>query len=100
MWSSTLTAESFELTGDTTLRLVGYLWLGAGNERGELGDSDFDLRGTTHYVRGLFQDRDNRSVWLIIDPPPDAQDVRSMTLTADGQALAVSDAALSASQCN
>ena len=91
-WSTTLTAESFELTGDDdTLRLVGYLWLSDFNQRGALGDPDFDFRGTTHYVRGLFQDRDNWSVWLIINPPPDVQDVRSMTLTADGQALAVSD---------
>ena len=95
MWSTTLTAESFELAGDDdTLRLVGYLWLSDFNQRGELSDSDFNLRGTTHYVRGLFQNRDDWSLWLIIDPPPDAQDVRSMTLTADGQALAVSDAAL------
>ena len=92
LWSTTLTAESFELTGTDTLRLVGYLWLSDVNQRGALGDPDFDFRGTTHYVRGLFQDRDNWSVWLIIDPPPDAQDVRSMTLTVDGQALAVSEA--------
>ena len=92
LWSSTMAAESFELTGDgDPLRLVGYLWLSDFNQRGVLGDPDFDLRGTTHYVRGLFQDRDNWSVWLIIDPPPDAQDVRSLTLTVDGQALAVSD---------
>ena len=92
LWSTTLTAESFELTGDDgTLRLVGYLWLGDFNQRGALGDPDFEFRGTTHYVRGLFLDRDNWSVWLIIDPPPDAQDVLSMTLTLDGQALAVSD---------
>ena len=92
LWSTTLTAESFELTGDDdTLRLVGYLWLSDFNQRGALGDSDFDLLGTTHYVRGLFLDRDNWTVWFIIDPPPDLQDVRSMTLTVDGQALAVSD---------
>ena len=53
-----------------------------------------DFRGTTRHVRGLFLDRDNWTVWLIIDPPPDLQDVRSMTLTVDGQALAVSDAVL------
>ena len=93
LWSTALTAASFELTGDDgTLRLVGYLWLGDFNQRGELGDLDFDYRGTTHYVRGLFQDRDNWSVWLIINPPPDVRDVRSMTLTADDQSLAVSDA--------
>ena len=92
LWSTTLTAESFELTGDDgTLRLVGYLWLSDFNQRGALGDSDFDFLGTTHYVRGLFLDRDSWTVWLIIDPPPDLQDVRSMTLTVDGQALAVSD---------
>ena len=95
LWSSTLTAESFELTGDDgTLRLVGYLWLGDVNQRGALGDPDFELGGTTHYVRGLFRDRDNWSVWLIIDPPPGAQDVRSMTLTLDDYALSVSDAPL------
>lgn len=92
LWSTTLTAEAFELTGDgDTLRLVGYLWLSDFNQRGALGDPDFDFRGTTHYVRGLFLDRDTWTVWLIIDPPPDLQDVRSMTLTVDGQALAVSD---------
>lgn len=92
LWSTTLTAESFELTGDgDPLRLVGYLWLSDFNQRGALGDPDFDFRGTTHYVRGLFLDRDNWTVWLIIDPAPDLQDVRLMTLTVDGQALAVSD---------
>ena len=93
LWSSTLTAESFELTGEQTLRLVGYL-RDDEFQRGELGDPDFDFRGTTHYVRGVFQNRDNWSVWLLIDPPPNLQDVRSMTLTVDGDALAVSDAAL------
>ena len=91
LWSTTLTAESFELTGDDTLRLVGYLWLSDFNQRGALGDPDFTFRGATRYVRGLFLDRDSWTVWLIIDPPPDLQDVRSMTLTVDGQALAVSD---------
>ena len=94
LWSSTLTAQSFELTINNDPRdVVGYIRIEAG-QRGELSDPDFELRGTAHQVRALLQISDNGVILFGIDPPPDDQDVRAMTLTADGHALAVSDASV------
>ncbi len=89
LWSSTLTAGQGELPNDdgTIDTAVGYLHLeGAGIEFGDLSDRDFELAGTTHYVRGLFQFEDG-SMFLLFSPPADAEGMKSATLTLDGEDL-------------
>ena len=98
LWSSILTAASFETTrGGQTTRFMGYMRTEGDDgvrQRGELSDRDFDFRGTAYHVPFLAQNRQYGTIVLRIGPRPDEQDVESMTLTLDGHALAVSDADL------
>ncbi len=101
LWSSTLTAEAFEVPDDPAARAVGYIRLEGVDglfQRGELSDPDFDFRGTTHQVLALLQSPDDGSMVLVVSPPPDQQDLRSLTLTVDGHALAVSAAVVVAEE--
>ena len=52
LWSSTLTAASFEIPVDDglTIAYVGYVQ-GKEGRFGRLGDPDFDFRGITHAFR-------------------------------------------------
>ncbi len=89
LWSSTLTAGQGELPNDdgTTNTAVGYMHLeGTGIEFGDLSDRDFELAGTTHYVRGLFQFEDG-AMFLLFSPPADAERMKSTTLTLGGEDL-------------
>ena len=93
LWSSTLTAASFETMSGT--RFMGYMRTEGEDgvrQRGELSDRDFDFRGTAHHVPFLAQNRNTGYIVLRVGPPLDEQDVDSMTLTVDGHALAGSDA--------
>ncbi len=93
LWSSTLTAASFETTSGT--RFMGYMRTEGEDgvrQRGELSDRGFDFRGTAHHVPFLAQNRNTGFIVLRVGPPLDEQDVDSMTLTVDGHALAASDA--------
>ena len=89
LWSATLTAGEVEYPNGSTR--VGYydltpIYGSSPIKGGELSDPDFDFRGTTHTF-WYFVQPDNGSVTLAFSPPPDEEDLDSLTFTADGHPL-------------
>ena len=70
LWSSTLTAASFEIPVDDglTIAYVGYVQ-GKEGRFGRLGDPDFDFRGITHAFRLFAQVSATGFITLQISPP-------------------------------
>lgn len=102
LWSGTMIAGVGELNGNG---LVGYNRNPEWPVMGELGDADFDFRGTPYRVYSLLQVENNPllgegAVVLALSPLLDRQDLESMTLTVDGTVLQVSDAATVADEAS
>ncbi len=93
LWSGTMTAGKDEINA---VRIVGYNRNPEVPAMGELGDAEFDFRGTTYRVYSLLQAENNPLLreWAVVlsfSPLLDHQDLESMTLTVDGTVLPVSD---------
>ena len=90
VWSATMTTGEVMTPGGSTL--VGYI--PSQEDASEISDLDFDLRGTTHSILGLWQYTAGEeelvgTLRVVFAPAMDDQDLASLMFTADGQQLTV-----------